>query len=147
VFVPLTYVEEVFALLEKSAADGDSLEQANTALRGRVTTLESRLAKTAAAPVQRTSFTPSMLRKAAELLVAEGLVPTGYDLEKTAAAIEENPNRLLELAIKLATPTIPDGRPVKTAAPLPISGEPKLVRMGDHDVVDYDNFAEALTQR
>lgn len=134
--VPYPYVSEVLDLLEKAAAEND-------ALAGEVASLKMQLV--AARPVKQAAFSSDLLLQASAALVAEGLVPAGYDSTKTAFELESRPDRMLNLLIQLAAPHAAEGRPVKAALAQPLSGEPKLVEFNGKTFVDTDGWVAALT--
>lgn len=140
---PEQAVESLFDLLDKTAAEADSLEQLVQRQAREIQALKQQT-KTAGAPM----LDQQALAKLAETLEQEQLLPEGMDAKQASERITRNPNTLIRWMHTLATPLREtEGRPVKSAASaLPqLSGDGKLVKIGDNVVKDLDGWSSCIT--
>ena len=134
---------DLFDLLDKAAAEADSLEQVVNRQAREIEELK-RQPKVASAPL----LDQAALMKLATTLEHEQLLPEGMDAKQACEHITRNPNILVRWTHTLAAPIREtEGRPVKSAGEVApkISGDTKLVKLGDKVLVDDCNWSACLS--
>lgn len=139
----LEIAQESIELLQKAAQEADAFEQENGLLRQQVADLQKR----ASAPPVSRNFDPELLGKLAETLEEENLLVEGLTHQKLAQIIQEDPNRLTDITLRLICPMPVQGRAVKSAhTPRPSQESDKLVNFNGKMVIDHDGWLKALAK-
>lgn len=140
---PEQAVADLFDLLDKTAAEADGLEQVVMRQAREIEELK-RQPKAASAPL----LDQTSLLKLAATLEQEQLLPEGMNAKQACEHITRNPNTLVRWMQTLATPIREtEGRAVKAASATDnkVSGDVKLVKIGDRVVRDDCNWSACLT--
>ena len=140
---PEQAVEGLFDLLDKTAAEADSLEQTVKRQAQEIAELKRQPKVASASPLD-----PTALLKLATTLQNEQLLPVGMDAKQACEHITRNPNTLVRWMYTLASPVREtEGRGVKSAAApdTKLSGDVKLVKIEDRVVKDDCNWYACIT--
>ncbi len=136
--------DQSLQLLEKAAAEADTLEAEAIRLRAENKQLKSALAqKTASAS---SPVAPAMALKVAQLLEDNQMLAEGMTAEKLASLYTQDPNRLADIALRLLEPAVSEGAPMKRAA-APETKSPdggKIITFNGKTVIDHDGWANVL---
>jgi membrane-associated protease RseP (regulator of RpoE activity) len=132
---------ELFDLLEKTAAEADSLEQENAQLRTQLAARPEGSKTAAAVP----AFSPQILEKLAQALHREGFLPENMSKDAAARLISQKPDTLADLTLQIITPPPSEGVAVDSVEKqATLKGGAKIVKVQGRQLADYAGWSRVF---